>query len=74
MDDFTITLCGAIESIPEQLKKVTYASDKKDIVLVMRYLTECMDMGRQFVMKVNIIIIIIMIGIFQSPKLFIFIQ
>ena len=55
MDDFTITLCGAIESIPEQLRKTTYAKDKKDIVLVMRYLTECMDMGMHLIIVMMII-------------------
>ena len=56
-DDYCLVLCGAVASTPSKLKKVKYEQDKKDILLVMRYLTDCCEMRKNFSSSLTIIII-----------------
>ena len=45
MDDYGLIIEGAVETLPTALRGLKYKESKEDVVLTLKYLSECCAMG-----------------------------
>lgn len=45
VDDYGLIIEGAVETLPSSLKGLKYKESKEDVVLTLKYLSECCAMG-----------------------------